>query len=657
VRGGQRGFSGRSPDPEISKNPIVSPAVGLRRSLFAAAAHPGKLSNVIARLVCDRKSSGGGAPHLTTARRKKGFLPIDTYDDPVHPLGVQARVLLVSAFGPYAQDDQYGSRLINPMELFHNQVTRVQGAFSFRSFYRSWGLMLIQVNLRAPCTLLDFPSEERFVEEIKTRKYEVIGISAIIPNLFKVRRMCRLIRKHQPDATIVVGGHVANVPDLRKSLDVDHIVQGDGVRWMRRFLGEDENQPIAHPQSLTNHRPRIMGVPLDNHAGLDHATLIPAVGCPIGCNFCSTSAMFGGKGKFIQFYETGREIFDVMCALESNLQVRGFFVMDENFLFDKKRALQLLDLMETHGKSWYLEIFSSANVLRRYTMDQLVGLGVNWVWLGLEGNGSRYAKLAGVDTTALVRELQSHGIRVLGSSIIGLEEHSPQNIDEAIDNAVGHCADMHQFMLYTPVPGTPLYAEHEAGGTLLGTAEFSVGDVHGQLTFNFRHPNIKNGEEGRLLLRAFHRDFDVNGPSVVRIVRTLLRGWQRYKDHPNPRIRARFAHEASNLPVNYAGALWAARQLYQDDPHRWRLISRVYDGLCAEFGDAARSAAPIVGRRLYRAMRCEERRLRHGWTYEPPTFYETNSADGPEGAERVVGIMAGPLSSDGELAAAHDSTR
>ena len=53
-------------------------------------------------------------------------------DNPVHPLGSQARVLLVSVFGPYAQDDQYGSRLINPMELFHNQVTRVQQAFSLR---------------------------------------------------------------------------------------------------------------------------------------------------------------------------------------------------------------------------------------------------------------------------------------------------------------------------------------------------------------------------------------------------------------------------------------------------------------------------------------------------------------------------------------------
>jgi radical SAM superfamily enzyme YgiQ (UPF0313 family) len=358
-----------------------------------------------------------------------------TPDCPVYPLQ-SPRVLLASVFGPYARDDQYGSRLINPMELFHNQVTRVQGPFSFRSFYRSWGLMLIQVNLQAACTLLDFPSEERFVEEIRSRKYDVIGISAIIPNLLKVRRMCRLIRKHQPHATIVVGGHVANAPDLKRWIDADHVVRGDGVRWMRRFLGEDENRPIRHPQVLTNHSPRILGVPLPGHAGLDYATLIPGVGCPLGCNFCSTSAMFGGKGRFIEFYKTGAELFEIMAALESNLDVRGFFIMDENFLLDRKRALQLLDLMEEHGKSWYLQIFSSANVLRLYSMEELVALGVNWVWLGMEGKDSQYAKLADTDTKPLIRELHEHGIRVLGSSIIGLEEHTRENIDEVIDHAV-----------------------------------------------------------------------------------------------------------------------------------------------------------------------------------------------------------------------------
>jgi len=64
--------------------------------------------------------------------------------EPVHRLGTRTRVLLTSVFGPYAQDDEYGSRAINPMELYQNQVTREQGPFSLRMFHRSWGLMLIQ---------------------------------------------------------------------------------------------------------------------------------------------------------------------------------------------------------------------------------------------------------------------------------------------------------------------------------------------------------------------------------------------------------------------------------------------------------------------------------------------------------------------------------
>ncbi|NQT39031.1 MAG: cobalamin B12-binding domain-containing protein [Planctomycetes bacterium] len=559
-------------------------------------------------------------------------------DFPVHPLRSQARVLLLSVFGPYAQDDQYGSRLLNPMELYHNQVTRVQHAFSFRSFNRSWGLMLIQVNLKAPCTLLDFPSEERFIEEIKTRQYDVIGISSIIPNLFKVRRMCRLARKHQPEAIIVVGGHIANSPDVKKWVNADHVVKGEGVRWMRRFLGEDENQPIRHPQTISNIAPRIMGVPLCNHPGIHDATVIPSVGCPMGCNFCSTSVMFGGKGKCIEFYRTGEEVFDIMCALESDLHVKSFFIMDENFLLNQKRALHLLNLMEEHGKAWSLKVFSSVNVLRRYTMEQLVALGVDWVWLGLEGKDSQYGKLAGTDTMELVRSLQSHGIHVLGSSIIGIEEHSPENIDEVIEHAVRHNTDLHQFMLYTPIPGTPLYAEQEAQGTLLGVADFHPADIHGQLKFNFRHAHIKDGREGEFLLRAFHRDFAVNGPSIVRIIRTLLQGWKRYKNHPNARIRARFAHQAVNLPVKYAGALWAARRRFRHDPHCEQLISHILDELSSEFGWKTRLAAPIVGRYLYHTLCREERRLQNGCTYEPPMFFETNSADGPEAATRVAGI-------------------
>jgi radical SAM superfamily enzyme YgiQ (UPF0313 family) len=559
---------------------------------------------------------------------------------PRHPLGTHARVLLTSVYGPYAQDDAVGSRLINPMELYHNQVTRLQQAFSLRTFNRSWGLMLIQANLTAPCELLDFPTEARFIEELKTQQYDVVGISSIMTNLQKVRRMCKLVRKHQPRARIIVGGHIANVPELARYADFDYVVRGDGVRWMRQYLGEDVSQPIKHPVVRGNIGSRILGVSLRNHPGDACATLIPSVGCPMGCNFCSTSVMFGGKGKFIEFYETGDELFEIMCQLEDELRVKAFFVMDENFLLDKPRALQLLEQMERHGKPWSLYVFSSANVLKMYTMEQLVALGISWVWLGLEGRDSQYAKLAGTNTVQLVRVLHEHGIRVLGSSIIGLEEHTPQNIDEAIDYAVSHDTEFHQFMLYTPIPGTPLFAELESKRALISLAEIAIADIHGQLQFNYHHPHIPPGEETKYLLRAFERDFEVNGPSVVRIVGAVLRAWKKYRDHPNPRIRARFAHEAANLPARYAGVLWACRRWYRHDICRVHQINSLLREVHELFGWRSRLAAPIVGRYLYSKLKRQTAALQRGWTYEPPTFYETNRAGGPANAKPIAAVNA-----------------
>jgi radical SAM superfamily enzyme YgiQ (UPF0313 family) len=555
---------------------------------------------------------------------------------PQHPLGARARVLLTSVFGPYGQDDEFGSRAINPMELYHNQVTRAQDVFSLRMFHRSWGLMLIQANLDAPTTLLDFPTRERFIEELRRERYDIVGISAISPNIGKVAEMCRLIRRHLPDATIVVGGHAANHPRLREKVDADHVVRGEGVGWFRRFLGLDANHAIRHPLIESAVGARTMGVSLSQKPGDTAATLIPSVGCPMGCSFCSTSAMFGGKGRFVSFFETGDELFEVMCGIEAKMGVRSFFVMDENFLLHRRRALRLLELLREHGKSWSFYVFSSANALRLYSTEELVALGISWLWIGLEGENSEYVKLARTDTHALVRELQSHGIRVLGSSIVGLLEHTPDNIDRVIEHAVRYDTDFHQFMLYTPVPGTPLHEEHAAGGSLLSEAECPDADAHGQLRFNFRHPTIRDGQETEFLTRAFERDFRANGPSVLRIARTLLEGWRRYKDHPDARVRERYRFECRDLPTAYAGSLWAAERWFGgDEPLRERL-RRVRGAIVREFGLTARLMGPIAGSFILAAMYRERRRLRRGEPNEPPTFYEVNQA----AAAEVPGVAA-----------------
>lgn len=545
---------------------------------------------------------------------------------PVHPLGQKAKILLSSVFGPYARDDAYGSRQINPMELYHNQVTRAQGAFSLRMFHRSFGLMLLQANIDAPCTFLDFPTLERFTEEIKQHSYDIVGISAILVNTAKVKKMCELIRKHQPRAVIVIGGHIANQSNLAQVIDADHIVRGDGVRWFRKFLAQDPEAPVRHPLLYSGFGTRSLGITFRDRPGSTAATLIPSVGCPLGCNFCSTSAMFGGKGKFINFYESGDELFTVMRRIESKLKVRSFFVMDENFLFHRQRALRLLELMKQHDKNWSLYVFSSARVLQSYTIEQLVGLGISWVWMGLEGEDSRYAKLRNVDTRLLVKTLKAHGIRVLGSSIIGLEHHTPQNIDRIIDYAVSHDTVFHQFMLYTPVAGTPLYEAHRLAGTLFSESEFPLADAHGQYRFNYRHPHITDGKEEQFLLSAFRRDFEVNGPSLARLIDTTLTGWLRYKNHPEKRIRKRFGAKVNLLQTAYSAAVWTMTKYYRGSGVMETKLKDLLKRLYAEFGWKTRLFAMLAGRFIYVMLKREEKRLAHGWSYEPDSFYEKNAA-------------------------------
>ncbi len=537
-----------------------------------------------------------------------------------HPKGTKARVLLSSVFGPYARDDEFGSRAINPMELYHNQVTRAQGTFSLRMFHRSWGIMMIQENISAPCTVLDFPTRKAFERELKAGNYDVVGISSIIVNVGKVREMCRIVRKLAPQAQIVIGGHVAAIPGLKHMIDADHIVQGEGIAWMREYLGEDPNAPIRHPEIVSGFDLRVMGLKVPERRGQTAATVIPSVGCPMGCNFCTTSAFFGGKGKFTNFYETGSELFDVMNHMEQSMGVQSFFIMDENFLLNRPRAMELLSLMKQHNKSWAFYVFSSANAIRKYTMDELVELGVSWLWMGLESPKSGYSKLQGSDTLKLTRELRQHGIKLLGSTIVGMEHHTPENIEQEIEYAIAHNTDFHQFMLYTPVPGTPLYQQMEQENRLL---DVPLADIHGQWKFNFRHGAISRDQSKNFLDWAFRRDFERNGPSLFRICQTTLQGWKRYKNHPDPRVRQRFEWEVKSLKNAYNAALWAMeRRLKKTNAEVSASVRSLRKDIEGEFGTFTRWMGRLAGPVMLWLDRREQKRLAHGKTYEPPTLIE-----------------------------------
>jgi hypothetical protein len=61
-----------------------------------------------------------------------------------------------------------------------------------------------------------------------------------------------------------------------------------------------------------------------------------------------------------------------------------------------------------------------------------------------------------------------------------MENHTSENLDQVIEDVINHDSDFHQFMLYTPIPGTPLFDQHRKNGTLLSETIFPVADAHGQ---------------------------------------------------------------------------------------------------------------------------------------------------------------------------------
>ncbi|MFC1534608.1 B12-binding domain-containing radical SAM protein [Thermodesulfobacteriota bacterium] len=439
------------------------------------------------------------------------------------------KLLLTSVFGPYGVDDEYGKKE-NKMELFHNQVTREQGIFSYRFNHGSQGLYFLAENIDMPTAVLDFPTFKRFKQELK-KGYDYIGISFIIPNFKKAKEMARAIRELSPKSKIILGGHGVNIPNIESMIDHDFICRGEGVYFLRELFGEKIKNPIRHPLEYSSFNRQVMGTPWAPDSGI----LITGVGCVNKCRFCATSHFFG---DYIPYLKTGKDIFDVCCRYEDEKNIADFGVLDENFLKMKDRALELLELMEKNHRHFTFGIFSSAETLKEIgDLDILVRLGVNFIWVGVESKKDIYAKNKNTDFQILFAELRERGISVLASSILFTEEHDKNTIWEDVDFVTSLNPDYLQFATLGPIPGTKLYDDYEKQGKLIKGIPYE--SQHGQGKIWFHHDKFSRDESEAFLRLAFEIDYNRNGASMLRAIKTTLRGYLYGRNHADERIRKR----------------------------------------------------------------------------------------------------------------------
>lgn len=427
-----------------------------------------------------------------------------------------AKLLLAGVFKPFGVQNEW-SEALNTMELLNNQVTREQGIHSPRSNNPSFGLYIMAENISVPTTVLDFPSWRNFTKEVRKGNYTHIGLSFIVPNVFKVRRMANYIRKHSPDTKIILGGHGAGTPDLDKIVDYDDICRGEGIRWLRLYFEEDPDKKIVHPVLHSAVSQHIYGAPIIRKAGI----IVTGVGCQNSCNFCATSHKF--EKQYTPFLRNGKEVFEACLKTEKELGVTEFALMDENFFKVPIRARQLLAEMEKHGKAYTFATFSSAETVIKLGVDFMVRLGIKFLWIGAESKEDIYEKTKGIDLKSLIAELQNKGVTILASAILFLDHHDKKSIEEEIDWAIGLESNLLQFMQYGPIPGTSLYKEFKEKGKLIEDIPWHK--QHGQDEIWFRHPHFTLPETFEYTKNAFIKKFQTHGPSVMNMARTYIKGY------------------------------------------------------------------------------------------------------------------------------------
>jgi hypothetical protein len=199
------------------------------------------------------------------------------------------------------------------------------------------------------------------------------------------------------------------------------------------------------------------------------------------------------------------------------------------------RAEELLDEMRKNNKYFYLGVFSSAETIKAVGVEFMAKLGIDFVWIGVESKRSIFTKTKGVDLKSMIKQLRDYGIQVLGSAILFLDHHTKENMQEDIDFIIDMQTDFVQFMNLGPLPGTALYQEFEAAGKL--RMDIPYQEWHGQDKIWFTHDHFSVEESSWYLKDAFEQDYRRQGPSLLRLAETALRGYRTMRSHSDPRIR------------------------------------------------------------------------------------------------------------------------
>lgn len=310
---------------------------------------------------------------------------------------------------------------------------------------------------------------------------DVVGLTGYVVHR---RRMIEIAAEFRRRGRVVVaGGPFASLcPDeLRDHVDVLFVDEAEYTwpqfladfaagTWKREYRQDEK------PSLEDSPTPRFDLLAVDRYRSM---TMQFARGCPFSCEFCDIIVMYGRRPRT-------KSVAQVLAELDAirALGVGNIFVVDDNFIGDKKRAKQVLEAIgrwqRTHGHPIEMMTEVTINLAQDPELLHLLReANFSTVFVGIES--PRTASLAETHKTQNLREgllesvhrIQRAGIEVMAGMIVGFDHDDPSIFDEQLRFIEDARIPVSMTGMLNAVPKTPLHARLKGEGRL---ADDIVGD-------------------------------------------------------------------------------------------------------------------------------------------------------------------------------------
>ncbi|MCL6451127.1 MAG: B12-binding domain-containing radical SAM protein [Acetobacteraceae bacterium] len=337
-----------------------------------------------------------------------------------------------------------------------------------------------------------------FRETIRGFMPDVVGISCYTESYRTAVLLSKMVREELRAAPIVLGGpHVTfTVDQTFRESPADYIVMGEGeatIVELLLHLAFPDVIPISSVAGLAwrdgdrvvVNRPRpfiesLDALPLVDFSLVDvHAYRMPWVivtsrGCPGGCIFCSSRAMWGPKYRC----RSAPHVFSEVVFRAGSMEPRVFTIVDDTFTAGVHRLRQFCELLIAAKLDVEWRCESRADVMTPELLDLMRKAGCTCVQFGIETGDpqvlrSLNKKISLDHAEALVAHAARIGLRPRCSFIVGHHTDTKESLQKTLALAKRFRQEYGATVAVsanTPYPGTWLYNHlDEAGITLHST--------------------------------------------------------------------------------------------------------------------------------------------------------------------------------------------